>query len=159
MSKAEMVKFIDWSKLAHLLYSTSTIPSFKIWWPIPFWAIPVKAVLLNTKSVLLLWFRSVKTTLVPDLLQTVGFLHLICRNTILMTIIHGQDRIIRKLAKLESGIGYAPESRHHIRHRLWREQAQQLQCFQHPGPVLMSHTHTPQLHHIQKTEKNHQIFD
>lgn len=64
---------------AYLLDSTSTIPCFKMSWPIPFLAMALKALLLRTKSVWLLWLRSIVITLVPSLVQSVAFLHLICK--------------------------------------------------------------------------------
>ena len=73
----------------HLLYSTSVIPSCKTCVSFPGKAIALKALLLSTKSVVLVlsvWI-SVTTIVVPALLQTAVFLHLICSTQQISSVI------------------------------------------------------------------------
>lgn len=142
----------------------STMPSFNISSPLPFWAMPEKALLLSTKSVWLLRLRSVSTTVVPSLLQTLGFLHLICIN--MPSIDYKTKMLITYITLVRTVIiivvinmpwcfwfAYKPESSHHNRLHLWRERPHQLQGFHHLSPVPETHTHMPQLIHTQNSHK------
>lgn len=128
----------------------STMPSFNISRPFPFWAMPEKALLLSTKSVSLLWLRlSVNTTLVPSVLQKLGFLHLICNKRKMIS--NHKNNSHQFGGTWSFWFAHTPQSKHHNRLHFWRERPHHLQGVHHLCLVPKSHTHMPQLVHTQNS--------